>query len=159
MHARGDTMKAIVQDRYGSPDVLELREIDRPVHGDDDVLVRVHAAGVDQGVWHEVAGVPYLFRIAGIGVRAPKNPIPGHVWVPRTRFAADRGAELLCGTGRVSARASLARDRAFLIFTGRCGGCSSLSCFDSARSARRRSRSCCCATSCECSSGRSAGLW
>ena len=71
-------MKAIVQDRYGSPDVLEVREIDRPVNGDDQVLVRVHAAGVDQGVWHEVAGLPYLFRIAGIGVRAPKNPIPGH---------------------------------------------------------------------------------
>jgi NADPH:quinone reductase-like Zn-dependent oxidoreductase len=71
-------MKAIVQDRYGSPDVLELREIERPVNGDDHVLVRVHAAGVDQGVWHEVAGLPYLFRIAGIGVRAPKNPIPGH---------------------------------------------------------------------------------
>src|SRR5438876_3597393 len=71
-------MKAIVQDRYGPPDVLELSEIDRPVSGDNDVLVRVHAAGVDQGVWHEVAGLPYLFRIAGIGVRAPKNPIPGH---------------------------------------------------------------------------------
>src|SRR3989440_11908582 len=69
-------MKAIVQDRYGSPDVLELREIERPVNGDDQVLVRVHAAGVDQGVWHEVAGLPYLFRIAGIGVRVPKNPIP-----------------------------------------------------------------------------------
>jgi hypothetical protein len=67
-------MKAIVQDRYGSPDVLELREIDRPVNGDDHVLVRVHAAGVDQGVWHEVAGLPYLFRIAGIGVRAPRDP-------------------------------------------------------------------------------------
>src|SRR3954447_20346781 len=78
MHARSVGMKAIVQDRYGSPDVLELREIDRPVIGDDDVLVRVQAAGVDQGVWHEVAGLPYLFRIAGIGVRAPKNPIPGH---------------------------------------------------------------------------------
>ena len=78
MHARSVTMKAIVQDRYGSPDVLELREIDRPVIGDDDVLVRVQAAGVDQGVWHEVAGLPYMFRIAGIGVRAPKNPVPGH---------------------------------------------------------------------------------
>src|SRR3989440_11010438 len=71
-------MKAIVQDRYGSPDVLELREIERPVNGDDHVLVRVHAAGVDQGVWHEVAGLPYLFRIAGIGVRAPNSPILGH---------------------------------------------------------------------------------
>ena len=71
-------MKAIVQDRYGSPDVLEPREIDPPVVGDDQVLVRVQAAGVDQGVWHEVAGLPYLFRVAGIGVRAPKNPVPGH---------------------------------------------------------------------------------
>jgi NADPH:quinone reductase-like Zn-dependent oxidoreductase len=71
-------MKAIVQDSYGSPDVLELREIDPPVVGDEQVLVRVQAGGVDQGVWHEVAGLPYLFRVAGIGVRAPKNPVPGH---------------------------------------------------------------------------------
>src|SRR5438105_14431257 len=70
-------MKAIVQDAYGSPDVLQLREIDKPVVGEDEVLVRVQAAGVDQGVWHSVAGLPYLFRIAGIGVRAPKNPVPG----------------------------------------------------------------------------------
>ena len=70
-------MKAIVQDTYGSPDVLQLREIDKPVVGEDEVLVRVQAAGVDQGVWHSVAGLPYLFRIAGIGVRAPKNPVPG----------------------------------------------------------------------------------
>ncbi len=70
-------MKAIVQDTYGSPDVLELREIDKPVVGDDDVLIRVHAAGVDQGVWHFVAGLPYLFRLAGIGLRAPKNPVRG----------------------------------------------------------------------------------
>jgi NADPH:quinone reductase-like Zn-dependent oxidoreductase len=74
---RRDTMKAIVHDTYGSPDVLELRDIDKPVVGDDDVLVRVHAAGVDQGVWHSMAGLPYLFRIAGIGVRAPKNPVLG----------------------------------------------------------------------------------
>ena len=56
-------MKAVIYDRYGSPDVLELREIVRPVIGDEDVLVRVQAAGVDQGVWHEVAGLPYLFRL------------------------------------------------------------------------------------------------
>jgi NADPH:quinone reductase-like Zn-dependent oxidoreductase len=75
---RRDTMKAIVQDTYGPPDVLELREIDRPAVGDDDVLVRVHAAGVDQGVWHLTAGQPYLMRIAGVGLRAPKNPVAGH---------------------------------------------------------------------------------
>ena len=70
-------MKAIVQDTYGSPDVLQLREIDTPVAGDDDVLVQVRAAGVDQGVWHLMAGLPYLVRIAGVGLRAPKNPIRG----------------------------------------------------------------------------------
>ena len=75
---RRDTMKAIVQDTYGSPDGLELRDIDRPVVGDDDVLVRVRAAGVDQGVWHLMAGLPYLMRIAGVGLRAPKNPVTGH---------------------------------------------------------------------------------
>jgi NADPH:quinone reductase-like Zn-dependent oxidoreductase len=71
-------VNAVVQYTYGSPDVLELREIEKPVIGDDDVLVRVHAAGLDQGVWHLMAGVPYLVRIAGGGLRAPKNPVPGH---------------------------------------------------------------------------------
>jgi NADPH:quinone reductase-like Zn-dependent oxidoreductase len=71
-------MKAVVQDTYGSPDVLELREIDKPVVGEDDVLVRVHAAGVDQGVWHLMAGLPYLVRIAGVGLRAPKTPVRGY---------------------------------------------------------------------------------
>src|SRR5215210_2300397 len=70
-------MKAIVQDAYGSPDVLELREIVTPVVGGDEVLVRVHAAGVDQGVWHLMAGLPYLVRVAGVGLRAPKNPVRG----------------------------------------------------------------------------------
>jgi len=71
-------VKAIVQDTYGPPDVLELREIDKPVAADDEVLVRVHAAGVDQGVWHLMAGMPYLVRIAGVGLRAPKNPVRGY---------------------------------------------------------------------------------
>lgn len=70
-------MKAVVQDRYGSPDVLELREVEQPVAGDGEVLVRVHAAGLDQGVWHLMAGLPYLVRISGVGLRAPKNPIRG----------------------------------------------------------------------------------
>jgi NADPH:quinone reductase-like Zn-dependent oxidoreductase len=72
------SVKAIVQDTYGSPDVLQLGEVDTPAIGDDEVLVRVHAAGVDQGVWHLMAGLPYLMRIAGFGLRAPKNPIRGY---------------------------------------------------------------------------------
>ena len=70
-------MKAIVQDVYGSPDVLQLREIEKPAIGGDEVLLRVSAAGVDQGVWHLMAGRPYLVRVAGVGLRAPKNPIRG----------------------------------------------------------------------------------
>ncbi|MEU9012568.1 NAD(P)-dependent alcohol dehydrogenase [Streptomyces sp. NPDC048479] len=70
-------MKAIVRETYRSPDGLELKEIDKPVVGDDDVLVRVHAAGVDQGVWHLVTGLPYLLRIVGFGLRRPKTRVPG----------------------------------------------------------------------------------
>ncbi len=69
-------MKAIVQDRYGSADVLRLRDIDRPELGNDDVLVRVLAAGVDPGVWHLMTGLPYLVRL-GFGLRAPKTPVRG----------------------------------------------------------------------------------
>jgi NADPH:quinone reductase-like Zn-dependent oxidoreductase len=70
-------MKAIVQDRYGSADVLELREIDRPTVKDDEVLVRVRAASVHADVWHAMRGVPYMLRIMGSGVRAPKHRVPG----------------------------------------------------------------------------------
>jgi NADPH:quinone reductase-like Zn-dependent oxidoreductase len=68
-------MKAIVQDTYGPADVLELRDIDKPKIGDNQVLVRVHAAGVDRGVLHLMTGTPYLIRI--VGLRAPKNPVRG----------------------------------------------------------------------------------
>ncbi|WP_446209852.1 NAD(P)-dependent alcohol dehydrogenase [Micromonospora sp. IBSANI012] len=69
-------MKAIVQDRYGSADVWELRDIDPPRVGDDDVLVRVHAAGVDPGVWHLMTGLPYPVRL-GYGLRRPRHRVPG----------------------------------------------------------------------------------
>jgi NADPH:quinone reductase-like Zn-dependent oxidoreductase len=69
-------MQAIVQDAYGPPDVLELREIDRPVPKDNEVLVRVHAAGLDPGVWHLMTGLPYLVRLA-FGPRRPKAPVRG----------------------------------------------------------------------------------
>jgi NADPH:quinone reductase-like Zn-dependent oxidoreductase len=72
-------MKAIVQDRYGSAEVLELRNIDPPVIGDNEVLVRVRAGGVDRGVWHLMTGLPYFLRliIPDLGLRAPKNPVRG----------------------------------------------------------------------------------
>jgi NADPH:quinone reductase-like Zn-dependent oxidoreductase len=70
-------MKAIVQDTYGSTDVLEFRDIDRPEIADDEVLVRVHSAGVDRGVWHLMTGLPYPVRLAGYGLRTPKTQVPG----------------------------------------------------------------------------------
>ena len=72
-------MKAVVQDTYGSPDVLEVREIDKPVVGDGEVLVRVHAAGVDPGVWHLMTGLPYLVRVVvpTMGLGRPKVPVRG----------------------------------------------------------------------------------
>ncbi|MDX6233445.1 MAG: hypothetical protein QOH68_2469 [Nocardioidaceae bacterium] len=70
-------MKAIVHDTYGSADVLELRDVEQPAIADDEVLVRVHAAGVDRGVWHVMTGLPYPIRLAGYGLRAPKNAVLG----------------------------------------------------------------------------------
>jgi NADPH:quinone reductase-like Zn-dependent oxidoreductase len=72
------TMEAIVQDRYGEAgDVLRPEEIARPAIGDGEVLLRVHAAGVDRGVWHLMTGLPYPVRLAGYGVRAPKTRVRG----------------------------------------------------------------------------------
>src|SRR5262245_29499096 len=69
-------MAAIVQDRYGSADVLELREIERPRPRRDEVIVRVHAAGIDFGVWHLMEGMPYAVRLVS-GFSRPKNPVRG----------------------------------------------------------------------------------
>ncbi|MGQ4385676.1 NAD(P)-dependent alcohol dehydrogenase [Streptomyces sp. SAS_270] len=69
-------MKAIVQDAYGSADLLELRDIDRPVPRDDEVLVEMRAAGVGPEVWHLMTGRPYVAR-AVLGLRKPKNPVRG----------------------------------------------------------------------------------
>src|SRR5919107_3943367 len=70
-------MKAIVQDRYGSVDVLELRDVEKPQPADDELLIRVHAAGLDPGVWHLMTGQPYLVRLMGLGLRKPKIRIRG----------------------------------------------------------------------------------
>ena len=70
------TMRAIVQAGYGSADGLHLAEIGRPAAAGGEVLLRVHAAGLDRGTWHLMAGQPYLIRLVS-GLRAPKNPVPG----------------------------------------------------------------------------------
>ncbi|MFF4421055.1 NAD(P)-dependent alcohol dehydrogenase [Streptomyces sp. NPDC001549] len=69
-------MKAVVQDVYGPPEVLRIEEMDRPVPGQGEVLVRVHAAGLDQGVWHLMAGLPYAVRAVS-GLRRPKTRVRG----------------------------------------------------------------------------------
>ena len=74
----GGKMRAIVQDQYSETvDVLRLEEIDPPQIGDDDVLIRVHAASVHIGDWHVMAGLPYLLRVVGFGFRAPKVHVRG----------------------------------------------------------------------------------
>ena len=70
-------MKAIVQDIYGTADVLKFIDIDKPVVGDNDVLVRVHAAGLHLGDWHVMTGLPYMLRIVGFGLRAPNVRVRG----------------------------------------------------------------------------------
>ena len=71
-------MQAIVQDKYGSAEVLELKEIDRPAIGDHDVLVRVRAAGVNPADWALMNGFPYIARPAPLyGLRKPSNPVRG----------------------------------------------------------------------------------
>jgi NADPH:quinone reductase-like Zn-dependent oxidoreductase len=70
-------MRAVVGRSYGSPDLLTVETLDRPTVSDGDVLIRIRAAGLDQGVWHTVTGLPYGIRAAGFGLRAPKNPVPG----------------------------------------------------------------------------------
>jgi len=74
--ARETTMKAIVQDKYGSSEVLELRDIDKPEIGDDEVLLRVRAAAVNPGDWAIMNGLPYIARPV-YGLRKPKNAVRG----------------------------------------------------------------------------------
>ncbi len=70
-------MKAITQDRYGSVEVLELREIDEPTPREHEVVVKVEAAGIARGVIHVMTGEPYLMRLMGFGLRKPKSPVLG----------------------------------------------------------------------------------
>ena len=70
------TMEAIVQDAYGSADVLRVARIARPEITDGEVLLRVRAAGLDRGQWHMMTGRPYLLRLV-VGLRKPRNPVLG----------------------------------------------------------------------------------
>ena len=67
-------MRAVVQDRYGAVEVLHQERIARPEATGNEVLVRVHAAGLDRGTWHLMTGKPYLMRIAGLGFPGAEGP-------------------------------------------------------------------------------------
>src|SRR3954464_9770389 len=116
--AGATTMSAIVQDRYGPApeDVLRLAEIDKPTIGDDEGLVRVHAASVDRGTWHVMSGLPYPIRLAGFGLRRPKYANPGRslagtVEVVGPGVTGFRVGDAVYGVGE-AAFAELARARA-----------------------------------------------
>ena len=70
-------MKAIVYQEYGSPDVLELREIEKPIPNDNQVLVKVYAASVNPLDWHLLRGKPFVIRLMGFGLLKPKNQVLG----------------------------------------------------------------------------------
>lgn len=70
-------MRAVVQDRYGPPEVYRVERVARPVVGDDQLLVQVKAASVHPDVWHVLTGRPYVLRLMGAGLRRPSQPIPG----------------------------------------------------------------------------------
>ena len=110
-------MRAIVQDSFGPADRWRLAEIDRPDIADSDVLVKVHAAGMDRGTWHAMTGVPYLGRLY-FGLRKPKRRVPGldvagtivAVGADVTRFAV--GDEVFgIGRGSFADYASAREDR------------------------------------------------
>lgn len=93
--AQGSAMKAVIQDRYGTSEVLRIGDVPIPEPGEHEVLIKVHAAGLDRGTEHLMTGKPYAMRLA-TGLRRPKNPVSGRdvagtvvkVGSAVTRFAA-----------------------------------------------------------------------
>ncbi len=71
-----NTMKAIIYTQYGSPDVIQFNEVEKPTPKDDEVLIEVHAASVNAADWHYLRGTPWLFRLA-CGLLKPKNSFLG----------------------------------------------------------------------------------
>jgi NADPH:quinone reductase-like Zn-dependent oxidoreductase len=70
-------MRAAFRDRYGPTSSVQVGDLPVPVPAAGEVLLEVHAAGVDRGVWHLMAGLPYAVRVAGFGIRRPKQPVLG----------------------------------------------------------------------------------
>ncbi len=70
-------MRAVLRRSYGPVDDVQVRTVARPTIGTEQVLLEVYAAGLDRGTWHLMTGLPYLLRVAGFGLRKPKQPILG----------------------------------------------------------------------------------
>jgi len=83
-------MKAVVAPKYGSPDVLQLSEVEKPTLEDDRVLVRVHAASVNAMDWHLLRGKPFLVRLMGFGLLRPKHRILGGDFAGRVEAVGER---------------------------------------------------------------------
>jgi len=90
-------VKAIVQGMYGPADVLEFVDIDRPVVGDNDVLMRVHAASLHIGDWHVMTGLPYMLRVVGFGLRAPNIRLRGMDVAGTVESVGERVSEFRSG--------------------------------------------------------------
>lgn len=111
------TMTAVVQDAYGdTEDVLRVDRVPVPDVGDDEVLVRVHATGIDRGTWHLMAGKPYAARLV-FGLRRPRNPVRGREFAGvvaqvGSRVSALRAGDEVFGIGEGSlAELVVARSR------------------------------------------------
>ena len=76
--ARPTTMTGLLARRYGGPEVLEVGSVPVPDPGPGEVLVAVAVAGASRGALHLLTGEPYLLRLAGFGLRAPKQPVVGN---------------------------------------------------------------------------------
>ena len=74
--AKTEVMNAVVQDTYGDAAVLKIAERSIPTPKDDQVLIKVEAAGLDRGTWHLMRGIPYIIRPA-FGFTRPRQPVPG----------------------------------------------------------------------------------
>lgn len=97
-------MKAIVRTRYGSPDVLRLSEVERPVPKDDEVLVKIHAASVNALDWHLMRGKPFLARTGGNGLRKPKDQRLGVDFAGRVEAVGSNVTRLHVGDEVVGSR-------------------------------------------------------
>src|ERR1700729_3283717 len=98
-------MKAIVYHDYGSPDVLQLEEIEKPVAADNEVLIKVRAASINPLDWHFMRGTPYIVRIVMTGLSKPKNPrlgvdVAGQVEAVGSKVTQFKAGDEVFGTCR-----------------------------------------------------------